>query len=350
MSRFLRRHALGLVAIFLVLSSGAYAISKQQVTNADLATGAVDTRTLAAGAVEGRNFAKQSVGTDDLKLDKLTKYLQSRVNGTCPDGQKVQGILADGSVLCVDDTVSPGTIAGITTSGGVSGGGATGTIDLGLDPAAIQKRISGNCPANQAIDAVAQDGSVGCKGTGTGTVTSVGAGTGLTGGPITSSGSLAVDTSVVQQRLSQNCSGGGAITDINVNGTVNCATVDVTEHSGYVQLNDNPSQQSLLLNFGGFGLRATCLSGGNAQIQIEATGGAGQTVNYEAETVAGGGPSAGLVGPGSPAIVRNTATNDLGRFNVTTSTGHQIDGTFLMWAIATTGGVDCVFNASALAY
>jgi hypothetical protein len=348
MSRFFRRNALGLVALFLVLSSGAYAVSKTQITNSDLASGAVDTRTLAAGAVGGKELEKQAVGPDQLKLDKLAKYLQTRVNGTCADGQKIQGILADGSVLCVDDGVNPGSITGITTSGGVTGGGSSGNVNLGLDPAAVQSRISGSCPGSQAIDSVAQNGTVSCKGTGTGTVTSVGAGSGLTGGPVTGSGTLAVDPTAVQQRVTGSCGQGQAITGVNADGTVNCVTVEVTEHSGYIQLNDNPSQNATILSFGGFRIRATCLPGGNAQIEFNSSGGTGESINYEALT--GAGATGGQVTNGNFTTIRNVATNDLLRYNVTTSTAHQIDGTLLMWAIATTGGVDCVFSTSALTF
>jgi hypothetical protein len=349
MSRFLRRNAINLVALFLVLTSGAYAYSKARVTNVDLASGAVDTRTLAAGAVREKNFANGAVDSTKLKLDKLSKYVQTRITGTCPGGQKIQGILVDGNVLCVDDGVNPGSITGITTSGGLTGGGTSGGVELGLNPAAVQSRITGNCPANQAIDSVAQNGTVACKPTGLGTVTSVGSGTGLTGGPVTDSGTLAVDPTAVQRRVTGTCGPGRAITSVNADGTVNCVTVEVTEHSGYVQLNDNPSQSTTLLSFGGVRLEATCLSGGNAQVRITSNGGTGASIDFSAQTTGGGLLGAQLTN-GNFATIVNTATNDLGRFNVTTSSGAQVDGTFLAWAIATTGGVDCVFNVSALAF
>lgn len=349
MSRFLRRNALNLAALFLVLSSGAYAVAKTQITSSDLATGAVDTRTLAAGSVQEKNFQDESIGASKLKLDKLSKYVQMRVNGTCPAGQKIQGILVDGGVLCVDDGVNPGSITAITTSGGLTGAGTSGTVDVGIDPAAVQRRVTGSCAANQAIDSVAQDGSVGCKGTGTGTVTSVGSGFGLTGGPITGGGTIAADPTVLQQRVSGSCAGGGALTGVNQNGTVNCATVDVTEHSGYIQLNDNPTQSANILNFGGVVVRATCLPGGNAQVELGANGGGGASINFQTQSTSSGLQS-GQISNGAFGTMANTATNDLGRFNVTTSSGNQVDGTFLAWAIATTGGVDCVFSTSALTF
>jgi hypothetical protein len=351
-SGYLRENVLAVTAIFLALNAGAYAVTTEpaapakQLLNADLATGSVDSRVLASGAVEGRNIQAAAVGPKKMKLDQLTKFLQTRVNGECQAGETVQGVLADGGVTC--GAQATGTISGISTSGGLTGGGTSGALDIGTDPTVLQSRVDDACAGANAIQAVNEDGSVTCQATGTGTVTSVDAGFGLTGGPITGSGSLAADPTVLQRRVSA-CPSGGAIQEVNADGTVTCATVDVTANSGYVQLNDNPSQTTPLLNFGGVIVRATCLSNGNAQITIGANGGAGQSIDYQARTNAGGLVS-GTLTNGNTATIVDTATNDLGRFNVLTSTGRQIDGTFLAWAIATTGGIDCVFTASALTF
>jgi hypothetical protein len=65
-------------------------------------------------------------------------------------------------------------------------------------------------------------------GTGDGTVTSVGSGLGLTGGPITGSGTLAIDTSVVPQLNTANTFNGNQTVNANVTATNVTATGTVT--------------------------------------------------------------------------------------------------------------------------
>jgi hypothetical protein len=163
-SAYLRGNVLGLVAIFFALTGGAYAVSREPaklVVNSDLATGSVDTRALASGAVAGPDIHSAAVGPKKIKLDKLVKYLQTRVNGACPANQLVQGIAADGSVACAP--AGSGTVTGVSTSGGLTGGGNSGDIALGVDPTAIQRRVTGTCSGNDSVQSVDQDGTVGCS-------------------------------------------------------------------------------------------------------------------------------------------------------------------------------------------
>src|SRR5208337_2815667 len=79
-------------------------------------------------------------------------------------------------------------IAGVSTASGsgLIGGGTSGTLNLSLTNA---------CAVNQVLQY--NGSSWVCAAVGTGTVTSVGSGTGLTGGPITGSGTLSLDTTKV---------------------------------------------------------------------------------------------------------------------------------------------------------
>lgn len=58
----------------------------------------------------------------------------------------------------------------------------------------------------------------------TGTVTSVGSGSGISGGPITSSGNLAIDPTYTQRRVSGTCATPNGVTTVNQDGTVSCTT------------------------------------------------------------------------------------------------------------------------------
>ncbi len=95
-------------------------------------------------------------------------------------------------------SVLPGT--------GLSGGGAVslgGWVILNVNTAAIQSRVSSGCTAGSSIRAINADGSVLCQ-TDTnsgGTVTSVGTGAGLTGGPITGSGTVSVASGGITQSM-----------------------------------------------------------------------------------------------------------------------------------------------------
>lgn len=66
----------------------------------------------------------------------------------------------------------------------------------------------------------------------TGTVTAVAAGTGLTGGTITRSGTIAADTTYLQRRVSGTCGAGNAVGTINADGTVTCNSAGGSGLSG----------------------------------------------------------------------------------------------------------------------
>ena len=70
-----------------------------------------------------------------------------------------------------------------------------------VDPTFMQRRVSNECAAGNAIRAVAEDGSVTCQPTGTGDITAVTPGTGLTGGGESGDVSLGIQ---VPLRLTDN--------------------------------------------------------------------------------------------------------------------------------------------------
>jgi hypothetical protein len=113
----------------------------------------------------------------------------------------------------------------------------------------FQVRVTGTCASGSSIRVINADGSVVCQADANsgGTVTSVGTGSGLTGGPITNTGTISiptggvtsahiadgtigsvdVDSSQIQQRVTGTCASGSSIRVINADGSVVCQAGDV---------------------------------------------------------------------------------------------------------------------------
>lgn len=123
---------------------------------------------------------------------------------------------------------SPGPVSGdvtsVTAGAGLTGGGTSGDITIAADATYLQRRVAGSCPIGASIRAVGIDGTVTCEPDdgGLGTVTSVTAGTGLTGGTITSSGTIAADTAYLQRRVTGTCAAGSFVQAVAADGTVTC--------------------------------------------------------------------------------------------------------------------------------
>ena len=110
--------------------------------------------------------------------------------------------------------------------------GAVGTTQI--NAAQVQRRVSGTCSGTQGVQSVNADGTVVCGSFagGAGTVTSIATGAGLTGGPITASGTISVapggigateiNASEVQRRVTGTCAGPNYVQQINADGTVGC--------------------------------------------------------------------------------------------------------------------------------
>jgi hypothetical protein len=93
----------------------------------------------------------------------------------------------------VDDN-SGGTVTSVGTGYGLTGGPITSSGGIAVDNTVIQQRVTGTCSVGSSIRIIAPSGGVTCEpdDNSGGTVTSVATGTGLAGGPITSTGTISV--------------------------------------------------------------------------------------------------------------------------------------------------------------
>jgi len=154
-----------------------------------------------------------------------TGYVQRRVGGECGADSAVRVIHADGTVECQSVAGGTGDITAVHAGYGLTGGGESGAVTLDVRTDTVQTRVGGACPAGQSIRSIAQDGTVVCEADDD-TTYSAGSGLALTGTE------FSVEASAVQQRVSGTCPAGSSIRVVHEDGTVECETDDVGTGGG----------------------------------------------------------------------------------------------------------------------
>jgi hypothetical protein len=228
--------------------------------------------------------------------------------------------------------------------------GTIGTAEINATQ--IQQRVSGTCGFGQYMQSVAQNGTVSCgiDATGSGTVTSVTTGAGLTGGPITSTGTLSIATggvtsamlldgsvsssdvnsSQVQRRVVGSCSGANFFQQVNQDGTVVCGAApgasggwSLSGNSGTDPANNfmgTTDAQALVLrtaNVRSLRIEPSALTFGNPALPVTNNMIAGShanelTVGVRGATIAGGGLPVGFSDPEVTGASPNAVSDHYG--------------------------------------
>lgn len=173
---FIRNNLVGFLALFVALSAGAYAVTvapKNSVVSKSIKNGQVKKADLKANSVTPDKVPDNSMTGADINESTLdANLLQRRVSATCAPGNAVRAVRMDGTVDCAaaGGAGGGGTVTSVDTGFGLTGGPITSNGTIAVDGATVQRRVTGTCTGTRGIQSIDAAGAVVCAGSETGRI------------------------------------------------------------------------------------------------------------------------------------------------------------------------------------